>query len=282
MFIYDWYWDYNGEGKGPFLQGALEKGFLAAPDRNKLKFALMWANHREVNNASWEKLTDYVIDHYFSEPNYWKLDGALYFSIYEMHTFIKGFGGKAAAIKAIQSFRDKAAKAGYSIHFNCVEWGLNPDNYEHDTPAELIRDFKVDSVTSYCWIHNYLPFDKLHIPYRDWRETSIQYWQKFKEEFPVPYHPNVSQGWDSSGRFDPAEEYIPEDGYFCSIISENTPQEFENSLKKVKEFLDKEDQKQKIVTLYAWNEWTEGGYLEPDTVNKTGYLDAIKKVFPPK
>ena len=34
-----------------------------------------------------------------------------------------------------------------------------------------------------------------------------------------------------------------------------------------------------VVTLYAWNEWTEGGYLEPDTTHGMGYLEAIKRVF---
>ncbi|MBL8995486.1 MAG: glycoside hydrolase family 99-like domain-containing protein, partial [Spirochaetia bacterium] len=29
----------------------------------------------------------------------------------------------------------------------------------------------------------------------------------------------------------------------------------------------------------AWNEWTEGSYLEPDTKNKMGYLEAIRDVF---
>jgi hypothetical protein len=34
-----------------------------------------------------------------------------------------------------------------------------------------------------------------------------------------------------------------------------------------------------VVTVYAWNEWTEGGYLEPDAVHKLASLDAIKSVF---
>jgi hypothetical protein len=33
------------------------------------------------------------------------------------------------------------------------------------------------------------------------------------------------------------------------------------------------------VTIYAWNEWTEGGNLEPDTVHKMAYLDAVRDVF---
>ena len=54
MFLFDWYWyasptkggvpDLQGPGGGPFLDGALNKGFLKADNRGSMQFALMWAN----------------------------------------------------------------------------------------------------------------------------------------------------------------------------------------------------------------------------------------------
>ena len=41
VFIYDWYWYDNA----PFLENCLDDGFLKAPNCDKMKFYIMWANH---------------------------------------------------------------------------------------------------------------------------------------------------------------------------------------------------------------------------------------------
>jgi Glycosyltransferase WbsX len=59
----------------------------------------------------------------------------------------------------------------------------------------------------------------------------------------------------------------------------NTPAAFEAALREARSYLDRNPSAKRILTLNAWNEWTEGSYLEPDTVNGMSYLGAIKQVF---
>ena len=62
-------------------------------------------------------------------------------------------------------------------------------------------------------------------------------------------------------------------------MSGNTPAAFKRALLEARKYLDTRPADQRVLTINAWNEWTEGSYLEPDTVNGMGYLDAIKAVF---
>ena len=38
----------------------------------------------------------------------------------------------------------------------------------------------------------------------------------------------------------------------------------------------KEKYQKDMIFMFAWNEWAEGGYLEPDKKNERGYLEAIR------
>ena len=41
----------------------------------------------------------------------------------------------------------------------------------------------------------------------------------------------------------------------------------------------KEIYKKDMLFVFSWNEWCEGGYLEPDELNGHGYLEAIYDVL---
>lgn len=295
VLLFDWYWH---EKDGPFIERGLEEGFLKAPSRAKVKFALMWANHDwvdlfpakagvphkllypgPVSRATFDQATDHVIKAYFSQPNHWTIDGKPYFSIYETMTLVKGLGGVEQTKEALDGFRARAKAAGFpGIHLNAVAWGLQPVAGVKD-PNELVARLGVDSVTSYCWIHHNGPPGFPAASYETWTEQASQQWAAQKSKWKVPYHPNVSMGWDSSPRTTQTDAFKNIGYPYTGVGVGNTPAAFKSALARCKVFLDQDPAGPRILTVNAWNEWTEGSYLEPDTVNGMGYLKAIKDVF---
>jgi hypothetical protein len=290
-FIMDWYW-YDNQ---PFLEAALNDGLMKAPNRDRIKFALMWANHtfidifpkgREGNKGTiWpgevdRKTFDSAIDHilaqgYLKQPNYWRIDGKLYFSIYEVGTLIKGLGGIKQTREALDDFRRKVRAAGLGeLHLNAILFQL-PElpsavpGETKKTKQETLDQLGFDSVTSYTWAHSVWPAG----PYDEWAKKSEAQWDDFAGQFKVPYFPNVSIGWDNNARH--LKETVPH-------VNDSSPQKFKAALVKAKQWVDAHPNQPKIITINAWNEWPEGSYLEPDEKFGMQYLDAVKEVFPPQ
>lgn len=296
-FIFDWYY-YND---GLFLERALEQGFMKAPNNHKMKFSLMWANHDWIDihpmqldkpadllypgvitPANFEKMTDYIISKYFTHPSYWKINGAPYFSIYEVYRLVMGFGSIEATAKALSRFREKTKAAGFKdLHLNAITWGVKilPGETSVKNPAELVNALGFNSVTSYVWIHN-VPLKSFPVAsYKEVMKVAAAQWPVSAAQFNVPYYPNVTMGWDSSPRASQNDPFVNKGYPFMSTLGGNTPELFRQSLGLAKQFLDTQPAAQRILTINCWNEWTEGSYLEPDKLNGMKYLEAVRSVF---
>jgi hypothetical protein len=298
-FLYDWYWYEDG----PFLQGGLEKGFLSAANNHRLKFAVMWANHDwlnihpskflnrpetllsgRVSSETFERLTDHVVRRYFAHVNHLTIGGEPYFSIYELGTFIAGMGGLEEAKTALNRFRAKTRAAGFpGLHLNAVVWGVSvlPSEITLSDPVQVVKELGLSSVTSYTWVHHYDPntdgFPKGSYAKAAARNYAV--WEETRARFPVPYHPNVSMGWDPSPRTVQSDRYEARGYPWTAVLDGNTPAAFKEALQQARRFLSRPDSPQKMLTINAWNEWTEGSYLLPDTKRGTAYLEAIREVF---
>ncbi len=306
VFIYDWYWY---EPFGQYLQEGLEKGFLKAPNNQRLKFALMWANHNwanihptpytnfqekltdgKVSAETWNTITDYIIEHYFKQPNYWKIDGKPYFSIFETTNFIASFGSLEKAGAAMQLFEEKVKKAGFpGLHFNCIDQGLTDNSVQHAlhnkaTAGDAFKALKTASLTSYNFLYAY-DLSKAGWPtasYQKAIDANTSYWPVIANKYAgIEYYPNVTMGWDVTPRLVQSDKFDTFKGYPWTPVfnGDNTPEAFQSALVKAKAFVDAKNYKHKIVILNAWNEWTEGSYLLPEERTGTKYLEAIKNVF---
>lgn len=276
VFIYDWYWWENG----PSLEACLEKGYMGASNNQQVKFGIMWANHRPVTRATFDQAAGHVINTYSQHPSYWRIDGALYFSIYEMHTLMAGLGGEDQTKRAFDNLREVANKVGAGkVHLNAVEWGLrNLPEASLENQNRLIKNLGIDSVTDYVWVHH---VDLPNFPENDYVEVAEKAyldWDRFGAAYQAPYHPNVTMGWDPWPRVPVEKPFQPGAYPATPLITQNSPLVFKAAMQRAKEWLARPGISQKIVTINAWNEWTEGSYLEPDTEYGMGYLEAIRAV----
>jgi hypothetical protein len=296
-FLFDWYF-YDD---GPFLERALDEGFLNAPNSERLKFALMWANHDwvdihpaaygstpallypgAVTRQTFERIVELVIEKYFRHPSYWKIDGCPYFSIYEMMTLIKGLGGVEATRDALEHFRAQTKAAGFpDLHLNAVVWGVQilPNEQKIQNPNELLAALGLDSVASYVWLHHVWPKEFPFESYETVMDQATQHWRKARDDNTLPYIPNVTMGWDASPRTQQDAPFENKGYPFMPVLEGNTPALFEHALSQAKTFVNEDPKGLAVITINAWNEWTEGSYLEPDTTHGMEYLKSIRRIF---
>ena len=299
VMIYDWYW-YD---HAPFLEGSLQ-AFLKAPNSYRMKFAIMWANH-EIDDL-WDKTKRYKCPdpngyrniradakvsieefknvlvprwiEFFKKPNYYKINGKPVFQMFAACNTAGYFGSKKASVDAFKYFEQKAIEAGFpGIEFQGRGSSLRAN-------PQIFDALGYDGVFFYNWLSlepfsgSYsLDYSKMpDMDYKEWGESAYEKFERDVKRFSqYQYYPNVTCGWDTNPRF-PADVYTP-------VALNNTPERFEYFLRKAKDWADKNiaPNKPKLILINALNEWTEGAYIEPDTENGYGFLNAISNVFRP-
>lgn len=287
-FLWDWYW----YGEQDFLNRPLDETFLHLPEPG-IKFALMWANHDwidvfpartgrpgklfapgAVDSRQFHAMTDVIIDRYLSHPNYWRPNDRAWFTVFQPTTLIAGLGGIDQTRDAIAAFRQRSRDAGTGeLHINAM------GGFGILSPSE-IADLGFDSFGHYNW-SGLMPKDQgLNIPYRPWREAAARQWRTDDSHFQphIDTIPNLTMGWDSTTRIHQDDEITIGQWPFLPVVTGNTPEEFAIAGRDLVEYIN-ERQGSRIVTINAWNEWTEGSYLEPDNRYGMQYLDALKHLL---
>lgn len=293
-FLFDWYWY-----RGPFLEGALRRGFLHARNRERLKFALMWANHDWVNlqpapsvlpyqlfergpvdRETWDTITTYVLDTFMGEPNYLSVDGSPFFTIYEPAAFIAGLGGVERAREAVEAFAARARERGHAgIHLNAVvaTQSILPTEGKVENPELVLQEVGFSSATSYVWVHyidlTSVPFPELR--YADAARAAYDAWDECRARLDIPYIPNVTVGWDSSPRTTPTDRFERRSYPWMSVFVENTPAAVEEAVARADAFA--QGLELPMITVNAWNEWTEGSYLLPDEADGTARIEGLRR-----
>jgi len=274
-----WYW-HEGTQR---CHAQLEQGFLKAGNRRRLKFALMWANHDWTNHwpatsegktalmsrqrhseADMMRVIDYCVEHYFSQPNYWRIQGDLVFGIYSVQSLLRDLSpDEWKRIAALM--RERVVKAGLgNLHLQASS--VTP------AVAPKLKELGFQSATLY---HTLTPLLSTvpkggRVPYGKLAAQAIPYWRKLRSQCSVPFFPCCSVGWDNSPRV----------GASARMVTQRSPDQFERLMIAAKYFLaETGGETPPIVFLSSWNEWTEDHVLLPDTVYGFSYLEAVQRVF---
>ncbi len=295
-FLFDFYWF---KGSGPYRRDCLDKGFLGAENNHLSEFAVMWCNHDpiyvhpaaymhkncelesgDVDEALVREVTDYCIENYFCKENYIRIDGKIYFGLWDTEKFINSFECIDVAASVLNDFRSRAKKAGYDIHL-AVHKSKVPGFLSRNKELfeSTVKKLGIDSMFTYSW-NMPQPAVWPIVEYSDYRKNTLEIAEKELEFSTIPLSLTVSSGWDSSPRTLQSDMYDEEAGWpFSPITVNNTPEELEISFKSIKKVMENDNHKGSYLTLSTWNEWTEGNFFEPDELYGYGYLEAFKKVF---
>lgn len=280
VFMVDWYW-FMGTQR---YQEQLEQGFLRAPNRERMKFAIMWANltlpnlfpaplcgkpailiSQTYSESDMDRITDYLLEHYLHEPNYWRINDQPVFAIFNIDgdaSILKHFGVEKLR-KVFDRMRSRVAKAGLKgLHIQASQ--------AYKAGVTPLKEAGFDSATNYHTFSGGPPGETTE--YAQALTKSIDQWKARAARLDIPYFPDCPVGWDNSPRL----------GYNAHRVAGRTPDQYELQLLAAKYFGAAQRTKPHIVFLSSWNEWTEDHYLLPDSVHGYGFLNAVRRQFGPE
>lgn len=282
-FVFGVFWC---RGKRVFESG-LDQGFLESPLGRSTPFAVMWANRmprrvlpvrradlpvidatRQVPSdvADFLRFIQTLAAQYFARPNYLRIRGKSYLSIFDSTFFLRELGPENAAL-AIREARAWLQSEGYpGLHLAAVE--PNAD------ALPRVADLGFDSVTHYVFLPEWKgPLEQ------DYDQLSLQRsqeWSHFRKRSGLPYMPSVATGWDASPRAADFGSERPHKYPWSPVVTGTHPEAFARALGRARAYskdsgLDDED----LLFVASWNEWSEGHYLEPDERYGMGWLEAL-------
>ena len=254
-----------------------------------MQFYIMWVNYDVKYNywnvykykddvfifwnvkVDWDNfkiIVDRVINQYFKQPNYFKIDGMPVFSVFSIGKLLESFGGSAEeARKALDYFREEVKKAGFpGLH---IQWNQGGGSIMSKDAAKRFSDNVKKMGFNSVAMYNMGGTNEDYLVYG---ANSRKIRAQMDSILNIPLFPCVSIGWDDTPRF-------PAKGIKDVVHYHNTPDSFAALLSHAKKYADSHPEQPKLITINAWNEWVEGSYLLPDMLNGFGYLEAVKKVM---
>jgi hypothetical protein len=153
-----------------------------------------------------------------------------------------------------------------SMHFQPFEALYSPDYAGPGVEkSKLLRPFRLlpDKIQDLLRAIRYKYFPAL--TFYDY-ETVWQQILKVEQDGTLPTFPGAFVDWDNTARY----------AKRARIFTNATPERFAYWFKKLVEVTATRPAPEQLIFLNAWNEWSEGTYLEPDKRHGFKYLEAVR------
>ncbi len=276
FFAFDWFCP-EGADKATPLNNALGL-FLKAPNQKRMEFCLLVANHAgfRIGPAEWDDCCEVWLT-CFKHPSYVKLSNGepllIVLSPYELN---KSFGGPRAVAAAFENLREKARQAGLPGVAIAGCWPARNLDAQNTLPNEEVTE-GYSFITGYA-MHNECAWDwpKRSQPYQYLIDGHKKAWDLLAHHSSLPYIPVATIGWDMR----PWEKTdLPEDKQAIRYLG-RSPKGVETMLLNATKWISEHPERtslEKLLLIYAWNEYGEGGYLTPTIGGGYEYLEAVKR-----
>jgi hypothetical protein len=278
-----WYFPQPGsrlEPQGRLLNRGLEN-YLASPNAGRMRFMIEYCNadnFSATTDAEWSECVKTWVAA-MKHPAYLRVDGRLVFKVHGADQFLRTHDRSLEKCRhRLQELRDAVRGAG--LGEMVIGGGIMSRNKV--TPGTLVAqlfDFTGTymSIPEVEVVEQDLPYSVLAAETRTARTLHA--------EDPVPWMPCLAAGWNPRPWTHPKAD--PNHRRFFAFPSRSDWTEELQALKadfhKYPQFgLPKRDgTRQPAFTIYAWNEFGEGGIVAPTHGGQYMKLEAIREVFPP-
>lgn len=249
------------------INGAL-RTYLALPDRMAVKFAV---SINQLFPASDAPAMAEAVAGFAAHPDYMRTDGGalpVFILAHDGLDWSKFFGTDEAARSVIRLMRQRTReRTGRDIIFVIL-------NYRSDLAWRAALAYGLDMVSSYA---NFAPG-------KGAEESSYErcalhgegVWHRAAEA-QVPYAPNVTLGWDERPRKTAAKEPQKRiQGPWCALPS---PGALAGHFARAAAFARQRPVPFRTITVYAWNEFTEGGWMAPTQGDGARWMSLLRQAI---
>lgn len=246
--------------------------FLSSPYKNLMKFSITTltlggaADKGTTSLSTFEtRMVPFLVNTYISDPSYLTTEDG--------RPIIQYWDGQFGLSDA-----DLSAGIAYLRDYVLITLGKNPlilGMADQQTPAQLAAQATSGADGFYCFTLNLLVGQGDVGVAEDYASRVSDWGSQITAAMGGYMHlPCTTIGADAR----PWSLLIPAYQAWNHTVN-RTPAAFANHLATIKSYIDETPNALPALTIYAWNEWGEGGYIEPDVTYNTGYIDAIQNTF---